>query len=127
MDAQVDERTLRAIYLSVFERVVKASQPWTVMCSYNKVNGVSSSENSWLLTTVLRGEWGFRGVVVSDWGAVYHRVPALLAGLDLEMPPAMGRSPESVRRVSGRTPASIGPQPCPAAEQARCCCESESD
>jgi beta-glucosidase len=96
VDAQVDERTLREIYLPHFERVVRAEQPWTVMCSYNKVNGQSASENPWLLTTVLREEWGFEGLVVSDWGAVYHRVPALLAGLDLEMPPALGRSPEQV-------------------------------
>lgn len=96
VDARVDERALREIYLPAFERVVKAEQPWTVMCSYNKVNGRSASENSWLLTTVLRDEYGFDGVVVSDWGAVYHRVPALLAGLDLEMPPALGRSPEAV-------------------------------
>ena len=66
------------------------------MCSYNKVNGTSASENTWLLQTVLREEFGFDGLVVSDWGAVYHRVPALLAGLDLEMPPALGRSPEEV-------------------------------
>jgi beta-glucosidase len=96
VDAQVDERTLREIYLPAFERVVTGSQPWTVMCSYNKVNGLSVSENPWLLTTVLREEFGFEGLVVSDWGAVYHRVPALLAGLDLEMPPALGRSPEQV-------------------------------
>lgn len=96
VDAQVDERTLREIYLPAFERVVTASQPWSVMCSYNKVNGQSASENSWLLTTVLREEFGFEGLVVSDWGAVYHRVPALLAGLDLEMPPALGRSPEQI-------------------------------
>jgi beta-glucosidase len=96
VDAQIDERTLREIYLPAFERVVRAEQPWTVMCSYNKVNGLSASENPWLLTTVLREEWGFEGLVVSDWGAVYHRVPALLAGLDLEMPPALGRSPEQV-------------------------------
>ena len=109
VDAQVDERTLREIYLPAFERVVKATQPWTVMCSYNKVNGVSSSENTWLLTTVLREEWAFRGVVVSDWGAVYHRVPALLAGLDLEMPPALGRSPESVVAAvkSGEVPVDV--------------------
>ena len=61
VDARVDERTLREIYLPAFERVVKASQPWTVMCSYNKVNGLSSSENTWLLTRVLRDEWGYRG------------------------------------------------------------------
>jgi beta-glucosidase len=66
------------------------------MCSYNKVNGVSASEHRWLLTEVLRDEWGFDGLVVSDWGAVYHRVPALEAGLDLEMPPDLGRSPEQV-------------------------------
>jgi len=96
VDAQVDERTLREIYLPAFERVVRTEQPWTVMCSYNKVNGQSASENVWLLDTVLRGEFGFEGLVVSDWGAVYHRVPALLAGTDLEMPPAVGRSPEAV-------------------------------
>jgi beta-glucosidase len=96
VDARVDERTLREIYLPAFERVVKAAQPWTVMCAYNKVNGQSASENAWLLTTVLREEFGFDGLVVSDWGAVYHRVPALLAGLDLEMPPAVGRSPEAI-------------------------------
>jgi len=96
VDAQVDERTLREIYLPAFERVVKAAQPWTVMCAYNKVNGRSCSENAWLLTTVLREEFGFAGLVVSDWGAVYHRVPALSAGLDLEMPPALRRSPEAI-------------------------------
>ncbi len=96
VDAQIDERTLREIYLPAFERVVTAAQPWTVMCAYNKVNGTSASENAWLLTTVLREEFGFQGLIVSDWGAVYYRVPALLAGLDLEMPPALGRSPEAV-------------------------------
>ncbi|WP_375433251.1 glycoside hydrolase family 3 C-terminal domain-containing protein [uncultured Friedmanniella sp.] len=96
VDARVDERTLREIYLPAFERVVRAEQPWTIMCSYNKVNGQSASENPWLLQTVLRDEFGFEGLVVSDWGAVYHRVPALLAGTDLEMPPALGRSPEQV-------------------------------
>ncbi len=109
VDAQVDERTLREIYLPAFERVVKAEQPWTVMCSYNKVNGLSASENPWLLTTVLREEFGFEGLVVSDWGAVYHRVPALLAGLDLEMPPALGRSPEEVVAafLAGDLPAEV--------------------
>ena len=109
VDAQVDERSLREIYLPAFERVVTAEQPWTVMCSYNKVNGQSASENSWLLTTVLREEFGFEGLVVSDWGAVYHRVPALRAGLDLEMPPALGRSPESVVAAvqAGELPAEV--------------------
>jgi beta-glucosidase len=96
VDARVDERTLREIYLPAFERIVTASRPWTVMCSYNKVNGLSASENPWLLTTVLREEWGYEGLVVSDWGAVYHRVPALRAGLDLEMPPNLPRSPDQV-------------------------------
>jgi beta-glucosidase len=96
VDTVVDERTLREIYLPAFERVVTASQPWSVMCSYNKVNGQSASENTWVLTTVLREEFGAKGLVVAAWGAVYHRVPALLAGLDLEMPPALGRSPEEI-------------------------------
>jgi beta-glucosidase len=96
VDAQVDERTLREIYLPAFERIVTACQPWTIMCSYNKVNGFSASENPWLLTTVLREEFGFAGLIVSDWGAVYHRVPALKAGLDLEMPPNLPRSLDQV-------------------------------
>jgi beta-glucosidase len=96
VDAVVDERTLREIYLPAFERIVAACPPWTIMCSYNKVNGRSASENPWLLTTVLREEWGYTGLVVSDWGAVYHRVPAVEAGLDLEMPPNLPRSPDEV-------------------------------
>src|SRR3954466_8189126 len=109
VDAQIDERTLREIYLPHFERVVKAAQPWTVMCAYNKVNGLSCSENTWLLTTVLREDFGFEGLVVSDWGAVYHRVPALLAGTDLEMPPALPHSPRQVVEAaeSGEVPAEV--------------------
>ena len=86
VSAEVDERTLREIYLPAFERIVKREQPWTVMCSYNKVNGVYASESRWLLTEVLRNEWGFEGLVVSDWGAVDDRAAALAAGMDLEMP-----------------------------------------
>ena len=92
VSAEVDERTLREIYLPAFERVVTGCQPWTVMCAYNKVNGTYASEHHWLLTEVLRDEWGFEGLVVSDWGAVHDRVAALAAGLDLEMPPAKNRS-----------------------------------
>jgi beta-glucosidase len=86
VSADVDERTMRELYLPAFEHIVKREQPWTVMCSYNRVNGVPAAENHWLLTEVLRDEWGFNGLVVSDWGAVDARVPALAAGLDLEMP-----------------------------------------
>ncbi len=92
ISADVDERTLREIYLAGFERVVRRAQPWTVMCSYNRINGVQASEDRWLLTEVLRDEWGFDGVVVSDWGAVKDRVAALAAGLDLEMPYSGGIS-----------------------------------
>ncbi|MDI2129414.1 glycoside hydrolase family 3 C-terminal domain-containing protein [Yinghuangia seranimata] len=86
ISADVDERALREIYLPAFERVVTEAQPATVMCSYNRINGVPASENHWLLTEVLREEWGFDGLVVSDWGAVGDRVAALAAGLDLAMP-----------------------------------------
>jgi beta-glucosidase len=96
VSAEVDERTLREIYLAGFERAVTQARPWTVMCSYNKVNGVYASEHAWLLTTVLRGEWGFDGLVVSDWGAVHDRVAALAAGLDLEMPPNRGVSDAAI-------------------------------
>lgn len=88
--SEVDERTLREIYLPAFETAVKEEQPWTVMCSYNRLNGVYASENPWLLTEVLRKEWGFEGYVVSDWGAVSDRVAGVAAGLDLEMPASGG-------------------------------------
>jgi beta-glucosidase len=82
----VDERALREIYLPAFETAVKEAHPWTVMCSYNRINGVYASENRYLLTQILREEWGFEGVVVSDWGANHSTVESVSAGLDLEMP-----------------------------------------
>ena len=86
VSAEVDERTLREIYLLAFEQVVKTANPWTVMASYNKVNGTYASENRYLLTDILKDEWGYDGVAVSDWGAVHSTAPAVNAGLDLEMP-----------------------------------------
>ena len=86
ISAEVDERTLHEIYLPAFETVVKRSQPWTVMCAYNKLNGTYCSENHELLVDILKDKWGFEGLVVSDWGAVHDRVASLRGGLDLEMP-----------------------------------------
>ena len=88
--SECDERTIREIYFPAFEMAVKEAQPWTVMCSYNRINGVYASENPWLLTDVLRKEWGFEGYVMSDWGAVSNRVAGVAAGLDLEMPSSGG-------------------------------------
>ena len=88
--SEVDERTLREIYLAAFEGAITKQKPWTVMCSYNKINGVYAAENETYLTKVLRDEWGFDGYVVSDWGAVNARVRDLAAGLDLEMPSSAG-------------------------------------
>ena len=86
-DSVVDERTLREIYLSAFETAVKDSKPWTIMCSYNRINGTFAAENKRLLTDILRDEWGFDGYVMSDWGATTaDRVKCLEAGMELEMP-----------------------------------------
>ena len=90
INEHIDERTLREIYLASFEAAVKESHPWTVMCSYNRINGEFSSQNKKLLTDVLRDEWKYEGFVMSDWGAVYEREKGVEAGLDLEMPYSFG-------------------------------------
>ncbi|WP_311214738.1 MULTISPECIES: glycoside hydrolase family 3 C-terminal domain-containing protein [unclassified Arthrobacter] len=108
VSSDVDQRTLREIYLRAFERVVKDAQPWTIMASYNRINGVYASENRWLLTDLLRGEWGFDGLVLSDWGAVSDRVAGAHAGLDLEMPASGGRTDAQIAAavVNGSLPES---------------------
>lgn len=105
ISATISPRAMREIYLPAFEYIVKTAQPWTVMCSYNKINGVFSSQNRWLLTDVLRGEWGFKGIVMSDWGAVSDRVAALNAGLNLEMPPSNTDNQIVAAAKDGRIPA----------------------
>lgn len=85
-DSQMDERTLREIYLAPFEIAVKKGNPSTVMCSYNKINGVYSSDNKYLLSHILREEWGWNGCVITDWGALHDRIEGLKAGCDLSMP-----------------------------------------
>ena len=92
ISSEMDERTLREIYLAAFEKVVKKAQPWTIMCSYNRINGTYSCENNWLLNKVLRDEWGFKGLVMTDWGAMNNRIEAIKAGLDLEMPSSHGET-----------------------------------
>nr|WP_138494541.1 glycoside hydrolase family 3 C-terminal domain-containing protein [Paenibacillus pinistramenti] len=96
VDARIDERTLREIYLASFEAAVKEARPWTVMSSYNRVNGTYASENKTLLSDILRDEWGFEGIVVSDWGAVNERAASLAAGLELEMPGSFGIGEEKI-------------------------------
>jgi beta-glucosidase len=104
IDALVDERALREIYLPAFETAVKRAKPWTVMCAYNKLNGTYCSEHHQLLVDMLKDEWGFEGLVVSDWGAVHDRVKALQGGLDLEMPgPQERRVQAVVEAVRSRT------------------------
>lgn len=94
--SEIDERTLREIYLAGFEGVVKEAKPWTIMCSYNRINGVYASENKRYLTDILRDEWGFDGFVVSDWGAVNDRVEGVIAGLELEMPSSKGMNDQKI-------------------------------
>lgn len=96
VSAIIDERAFREIYLAAYEEIVKSAAPDTVMCSYNKINGVYSSENPKLLNDILRDEWGFEGLVMSDWGAVCDRVKGVPAGLDLEMPGSWGINEEKL-------------------------------
>lgn len=86
IDEIIDDRAIRELYLTAFEICVKEAKPWTVMNSYNRINGVYSSQNKWLQEEVLRDEWGFDGLIVTDWGASVDRVPGLKCGTDLEMP-----------------------------------------
>lgn len=96
ISVEADERTLRELYLEGFRATIAASDPWAVMCSYNRIGGVHASQHRWLLTTVLREEWGYQGAVVSDWDAVHDPVAAVAAGLDLEMPGTDGRSAAAI-------------------------------
>lgn len=95
-NSEVDERTLREIYLAAFEGAVKKAKPWTVMCSYNQINGTYACENKTYLTDILRDEWEFDGYVMSDWGALNERVPSLVAGMELEMPSSGGKNDQLI-------------------------------
>lgn len=96
VDEVVDERALREIYLTAFEIAVKEASPWTVMNSYNRINGEYASQNSYLQNKVLRGEWGFDGLIVTDWGSSVDRIPGILCGTDLEMPSSGGYNTKKI-------------------------------
>lgn len=105
MDSVVDLRALREIYLAGFERAVRKARPWTVMSSYNRLNGLQAAEHPWLLTTVLRQDWGYAGLVVSDWHGIKDRAAALAAGNDLDMPESAARKAQLKRAIEqGRLP-----------------------
>ncbi|SDA91655.1 beta-glucosidase family protein [Mesorhizobium qingshengii] len=105
MSSVVEERALREIYLAGFERAIRKSNPWTVMSSYNRLNDVQAAENHWLLTDVLRGDWGYDGVVVSDWHGIKDRPASMTAGNDLDMPESGARKQELLEAVqAGRVP-----------------------
>jgi beta-glucosidase len=96
ISAEASMRTMREIYLLPFEYAVKTASPQTIMASYNRINGIYASENNWLLTDLLRREWNYQGLVVSDWGAVVDRVKGVSAGMDLEMPTSNGANDEKI-------------------------------
>lgn len=96
VSANVDERTLHEIYLSAFEYAIKEAKPWTVMASYNRLNGEYTTQSKYLLTDILRNKWGFKGLVMSDWGAVDEREKGAEAGLDLQMPSCHGKTDEII-------------------------------
>ncbi len=112
---EADERTLRELYLEGFRRAIGAAGPWAVMCAYNRIGGIHASQHHWLLTEVLRDEWGYDGLMVSDWDAVHDPVAAVAAGLDLEMPGTAGRSAaaivEAVQRRGARRGSRCGRRP----------------
>jgi beta-glucosidase len=97
--SDVDERALREIYLAGFERAIEKGKPWTVMSAYNPVNGLHATQNSWLLTTVLRQEWGYDGLVLSDWHAIRDRPASLKAGTDLDMPESKPRKTQLLAAI----------------------------
>lgn len=99
MDSVVDERALREIYLKGFERAIKKANPWTVMSSYNRLNGVQAAENKWLLNDVLREQWGYDGMVISDWHGIKDRPASVIAGNDLDMPESETRKAELLEAI----------------------------
>lgn len=112
--SDMDERTLREIYLASFEGAIKNAKPWTVMCCYNRINGIYGADNKKTLTDILRNEWGFEGIVMSDWGAVNDRVSNLKAGLDLEMPASHGSNDAMLKEavLSGELDESVLDESC---------------